>query len=132
MIPINDQNEIWNVSYQYSGSRVCKMESYFNSHPPTTVISEEFSYQNGYNVGDTLNNSLVWSLVKQDRWGHVTEEFDSLGTTTHSYDDYGNMLTMRVGLHSLRKFNLCGFFSEPHMCFIQQARFQSNPARSNV
>ena len=92
---IDDQNEIWNVSYQYSGSRVCKMESYFNSHPPTTVISEEFSYQNGYNVGDTLNNSLVWSLVKQDRWGHVTEEFDSLGTTTHSYDDYGNMLTMR-------------------------------------
>lgn len=92
---IDDQNEIWNVSYQYSGSRVRKMESYFNSHPPTTVISEEFSYQNGYNVGDTLNHSLVWSLVKQDRWGHVTEELDSLGTTTHSYDDYGNMLTMR-------------------------------------
>jgi len=92
----DNQMETWNVSLQYGpGSKISKMDSYFNSHPPTTVISEEFSYQNGYCVGDTLNHSLVWSLVKQDRWGHVTEEFDSLGTTTHSYDDYGNMLTMR-------------------------------------
>ena len=93
---VNDnQTETWNVSFQYgSGSKISNTTGYFNSHPSTTLITEEFSYQNGYCVGDTLNHSLVWSLVKQDRWGNVTEAFDSLGTTTHSYDDYGNMLSM--------------------------------------
>ncbi len=98
----DSQMESFNVLYQYSGPRITGMNSYFNSYPPTTDIIERFSYQNGYNVSDTLNNTSVWQLVKQDRWGNATEESIYQGTLKHTYDDYGNMLTMRCqGTHPL-------------------------------
>lgn len=94
--------ESFNVSYQYFGHRITGMNSYFNSYPPTTNISERFSYQNGYNVSDTLNNTSIWKLVKQDRWGNATEESVYQGTLKHTFDDYGNMLSMRCqGSHPL-------------------------------
>ena len=66
------------------------------------TIAEHLSYKNGCQVSDTLNNKLVWSLTEQDRWGHVIKEKDRLGTTTHTYDDYGNMLSVnRVGSHPI-------------------------------
>ena len=67
-------------------------------------VGENFSYTNGYQVADSLNNELVWKLTKQDRWGHMTEEKDHLGTTTHTYDDYGNVLSMnRSGSHPINE-----------------------------
>ena len=89
------QTETLNRSFQYSGPQVSSTAAYFNSHPPTTVIQEFFSYKNGYHVSDTLSQSLVWSLTNQDRWGNVTQESNYLGYTNHSFDDYGNMLSLR-------------------------------------
>ena len=82
-------------SFQYSGPLISSVNAYFSATPPETILQESFAYQNGYNVADTLNHCLVWSLTSQDRWGNVTRNSDLLGYTTHTFDDYGNMLTMK-------------------------------------
>ena len=82
-------------SFQYSGPLISSVSAYFSETPPDTILQESFTYQNGYNVADTLNHCLVWSLTNQDRWGNVTRNSDLLGYTTHTFDDYGNMLTMK-------------------------------------
>ena len=94
------QNISMSVSLQYgSDNHVSSTTSSFNNCP--TTVTEYFSYRNGYKTHNMLNDSItVWQMVSQDRWGNVTEESDFLGTTTNSFDDYGNMLSMnRSGYH---------------------------------
>ena len=91
------------TKYQYdSDNQLSSVSNSFGNGFFST--GEKFSYMNGYQVADSLNNELVWKLTKQDRWGHVTEEKDHLGTTTHTYDDYGNVLSMnRAGSHPINE-----------------------------
>ena len=82
------------VNYHYdTNNHIDSTVSCFNT-VPSMLIKERYSYRNGYKVSDMLKDSVVWSLVTQDRWGNVTKEIDSLGITTYSFDDYGNMLSM--------------------------------------
>ena len=97
----NNHTVDMNVSIQYdSYNHVSCTTSSFNN--VQTTVTERFYYNNGYKTKDVLNDSTVWSLTSQDRWGNITGTTDSLGTTTYSYDDYGNMLSMnRSGNTSL-------------------------------
>ena len=86
-----------NVRYG-SDNHVTSITGNFDSCPKQIV--ESLSYTDGYETYNRLNDSLVWHLKKQDRWGRATEADDSQGTTTYSFDDYGNMLSMnRSGYH---------------------------------
>ena len=87
--------------YQYNAdNQVSVASNSFGKFFPSVV--EEFSYKNGYLVSDTLDHELLWRLTKQDYWGRTKEEKDRIGTTTHTYDDYGHMLTMnRVSSHPI-------------------------------
>lgn len=86
-----NQSESLDVSIQYgSDNHVSNSVCYFSSIP--TQIPEQYSYSYGYKVSDVLNDTLVWSLTGQDKWGHTTEEEDFLGNTSYLFNDYGNML----------------------------------------
>ena len=90
-----------NVRYG-SDNHVTSITGNFDSCPKQIV--ESLSYTGGYETYNRLNDSLVWHLKKQDRWGRVTEADDSQGTTTYSFDDYGNMLSMnRSGYHPVNE-----------------------------
>lgn len=90
-----NQPESLNVIVQYnSDNKVNNTLSYFSSLPYEAGISEQFSYSLGYMVSDVLNDTLVWSLTGQDRWGHTTETEAFLANTSYQYDDYGHMLYM--------------------------------------
>lgn len=92
------------VSIQYgSDNHISSTTNSFNN--ASAIVTERFYYNNGYKVTNALNDSTVWCMTKQDRWGNVTETLDSLGITTYSYDDYGNMLSMnRSGNTSVSEF----------------------------
>ena len=98
---LDNSSKYADTYYQYNAdNQLSSTSNSFGELFPSVV--EEFSYRNGYLVSDTLDHELLWRLTKQDRWGHVTEERDRLGTTTHSYDDYGNMLSMNhTGSHPI-------------------------------
>ncbi|MBO4841494.1 MAG: VCBS repeat-containing protein [Bacteroidaceae bacterium] len=104
----NKRNSVFDTSskyvttyYQYNAdNKVSMASSSLGKFFPSVV--EEFSYRNGYLVSDTLDHELLWRLTKQDYWGRTKEEKDRIGTTTHTYDDYGHMLTMnRVSSHPI-------------------------------
>jgi RHS repeat-associated protein len=88
--------EEFSVTYNYgsdnniSQASVTFGEFYNRRHE----FTEEFTYQNGYMISDVLNDTLVWELFDQDRWGNVTENRDYQGGTQYTYNDYGNMLYM--------------------------------------
>ncbi len=85
----------FDISYQYgSDNNVSKTTRSFSGYLDISPeVIEEYTYNNGYRITDVLNDTLVCQLTKQDKWGNITEEWDFLGSTEHTYDDYGNMLS---------------------------------------
>ena len=100
---LDNQTKYMDISIHYnSDNQIDSTSCYLNCPIDDFGVSERYSYSNGYKVSDVLNDTLVWSLVRQDRWGNTTEERDTLGSTTYSFDDYGNMLSMdRDSYHNI-------------------------------
>lgn len=92
----NSQSPDLYINYQYGSEnrismKTCSIDGYDDILP---TVTEEFTYMNGYRITDVLNDTLVYELTGQDRWGNVTEHEDFLGSTEYSFDDYGNMLSL--------------------------------------
>lgn len=100
---LDNQTKYMDISIHYnSDNQIDSTSCYLNCLTDDFGVFERYSYSNGYKVSDVLNDTLVWSLVRQDRWGNTTEERDTLGSTTYSFDDYGNMLSMdRDSYHNI-------------------------------
>ena len=92
---LSNPSENYTVSIHYNSSnQVGDTFGYWGSLPVESGISEKYSYALGHKVSDMLNDTLVWSLTKQDRWGNATEVRDTISKTIYSFDDYGNMLSV--------------------------------------
>ena len=65
-------------------------------------LTEKYTYSNGWCRSISVNDSLVWKLVKEDYNGHVQNTSNHLDNISWSYDIYGNLLSKSVsGVHSL-------------------------------
>jgi len=90
-----NQPQSANIGIQYDSNKQISRENCTFGFASNRTFEETFSYTHGVLLADSLNQQLAYRLNNQDNWGNVTSEKAFRGTITRTFDDYGNMLSMK-------------------------------------
>lgn len=85
------------ISYSYNSlGQLASKSSYI---PEVGLLTESYTYNNGWCTAISLNNTLVWQLDEEDNMGHTRVVHSPLDSLTRSFDVYGHLLSQRSARH---------------------------------